>query len=292
MSELEAAGRARRARRGGAARRRHRPLGARSLRGADRADGPARTAGRAPGGRSTPAAGEPVRCNATLVAGEPAAVGRGRPALGRRGLLHLQAQARGRRRRRPGAGRARGGRAGGADPGRCQRRLGRGRRPSGPLRELEHSTSSWPSSRWRRWRRRPSWRRRPRSRSPATRASRAAATPSARSRSAPAIWPGSSSPRSAAGGGDRDRRGAAVLRLQRPRRPGWDRGGGAGSADAARGSAGRQPRTSPTASRPSASSPRRRRGRVRAARRDAAPAPRPRPRRRDRRARRCDAHRL
>ena len=37
-----------------------------------------------------------------------------------------------------------------------------------------------------------------------------------------------------AGGGDRDRRGAAVLPLQRPRRPGRDRGGGAARADAER----------------------------------------------------------
>ena len=49
------------------------PLGAGSLRGADRADGPARATGGGRG-RSVPATGEPVRCNATLVAGEPAAV--------------------------------------------------------------------------------------------------------------------------------------------------------------------------------------------------------------------------
>ena len=37
--------------------------------------------------------------------------------------------------------------------------------------------------------------------------------------------------------GDRDRRGAPLLRLQRPRRPGRDRRGGAGRADAARDAA-------------------------------------------------------
>ena len=59
------------------------------------------------------------------------------------------------------------------------------------------------------------------------------------------------------GGGDRDRRGAAVLPLQRPRRPGRDRRRGAGGADAGRRTLPPAPPTSPTAWRPSASSPRR-----------------------------------
>ena len=91
----------------------------------------------AAGGPSAPAAGEPVALQRD--AGRRRAGGgrRGRAALGRRGLLHLQAEARRRRRRRPGAGGARGGRAGGADPGRRQRGLGRWRRRSGRWRELE-----------------------------------------------------------------------------------------------------------------------------------------------------------
>ena len=94
-----------------------------------------------------------------------------------------------------------------------------------------------------------------RSRSPATRASRAAPTRSGRSRPAPARWPGQALQGRRPGGGDRDRRGPALLSLQRARRPGRDRRRRAGGADPARGD---RPdgSTSPTASPPSASSPR------------------------------------
>ena len=105
-----------------------------------RAHGAARPARRERARRPGPprqAKREPVECNATLVAGEPAAVAADAAALGRGRLLDLQAEARSRRRRRPGAGRARGSRAGGANPRRRQRAPGTSETAKRTLAELE-----------------------------------------------------------------------------------------------------------------------------------------------------------
>ena len=86
-----------------------------------------------------------------------------------------------------------------------------------------------------------------------------------------------------AGAGDRDRRSAPVLSLERPRGPGRDRGGRARRAGAA--ASGR--RTTPARARPRDRAPFAETigaVRVRAARRAAAPPRRARPRRRDRRS--------
>ena len=209
---------------------------------------------------------------------------RRRATLGGRGLLDLQAEARRRRRRRRRSG-------------RCARRSARGRGSA--------STPTAPGT----WRPRSGPRRaraardrarraaggdagggggagarRPRSRSPATRASRAATTPSApRATGACAADRDQALQGGRARGGDRDRRDPPRLPLQRSRRPGRDRRRGAGRGRRCEAWPATATGRSPTASPPSASSPRRRRGRVRAARRHAAPARRPGPRGRDRR---------
>ena len=102
----------------------------------------------------------PVRCNATLSAGEPGEVAAEALALGRGGLLLVQAEARGGRRPRPGAGGPRSGRARRPDQGRRQRRLGRRDGEADARATSRSSTSSSPSS--------PSPAPRRRSRSPAS----------------------------------------------------------------------------------------------------------------------------
>ena len=75
---------------------------------------------------------EPVRCNATLPAGEPSAVAAAAPRLGGARVRDVQAQARAPAATSSRSGRARGGRARRAHPGRRQRRLRRrgGDRPA------------------------------------------------------------------------------------------------------------------------------------------------------------------
>ena len=124
-----------------------------------------------------------ARCNATLVAGEPAAVAADAERWAAAGFTHLQAEARARA-------------TTSARCGRCGRRStrwrgsgstptapGASRRRSGSWRRSSRSTSSWSSSRWRRWWSWRSSRRRPRSRSPPTRASRPRPTPNGRASS-------------------------------------------------------------------------------------------------------------
>ena len=77
---------------------------------------------------SAPRAAEPVRCNATLSAGEPVAVAAQAEAWAERGLRDLQAEGRRAGRRRAGGGGARRGRGRGADQGRRQRGLDRRRK--------------------------------------------------------------------------------------------------------------------------------------------------------------------
>ena len=96
----------------------------------------------------------PVRCNATLAAGEPGDCRERVARLGGGRVLHVQAEARNRGRSRPGAGRPRRGRAERQDPGRRQRRLGRRDGRSGRSQGWRSSTSSSPSSRSRAPRRR------------------------------------------------------------------------------------------------------------------------------------------
>ena len=138
--------------------------------------------------RAPNATRQPVQCNATLVAGEPAAVAADARALGRGGFATFKLKL--------GAGDdvgqvrrgARGARAGGADPGRRQRRLGPGdgEADAAELEPLEIELAEQPVATLEE---RPSWPARPRSRSPATRASRRARMPSGRCEPAPATWP-------------------------------------------------------------------------------------------------------
>ena len=268
-----AAERARSARRGAAAQRCRRPLGAGPLRRADRADRPAGASGprRKP---SSPARRDRSRAMRRWSRASRRR-SRRRRALGRGGLLHLQAEARHRRRRRPGAGGARGGRPGARirvdanaawDVETAKRTLGEMEPLDVELAEQPVATLEGAAE----------VARRPRSRSPATRASRAAPMPSGRSRSGACALTGIKL--SKVGGpeaGDRDRRGPARLRLQRPRRPGRDRRGRAGGRRRCARAAGGRPRPRP---RPRDAAPLRldrRLGRVRAARRHAAPASRP-----------------
>ncbi len=75
-----------------------------------------------------PASSRPVPCNATLVAGEPAQVAADAARWAADGFSTFKLKLGSRRRRRAGARGARGDRAGGAHPGRRERRLGRGDR--------------------------------------------------------------------------------------------------------------------------------------------------------------------
>ena len=139
--------------------------------------------------RPRPAAGELLGADRTP---EPVAVqrdagrrraggGRGRGgALGRATASHLQAEARTPATTSGRSRGARGGRAARRGSGSTRTRPGTSRRRSGCCGAGAATRSSWPSSRWRRWRSWPRWRLRPRSRSPATRASRLAPTPSGR----------------------------------------------------------------------------------------------------------------
>ena len=109
-----------------------------------------------------------ARCNATLIAGEPAAVAADAEALGLGRVTTFKLKLGAGRRRRRCAPCARD-RPDGADPRRRQRRLER-REAKRVLTAIEPSTSSSPSSRRRRC---TSWRKvaaRARSRSPPTRA--------------------------------------------------------------------------------------------------------------------------
>ena len=271
----------------GAARRARDSLDEAALRGDAARPLPARPAARrSPRCSTCAAAGPPPRDRtgpAQAAAGRAAtrrwspASRRGRRrggALGRGRLLDLQAEARRRRRLRPGARRARGGRAARRGSGSTPTPPGTWRRRSGRSPPWSRSRSSSPSSRWRRWRRRRRWRQRPRSRSPATRASRAAPTPSGPYRIGACALTGREALQGRrAGGGDRDRRGAARPTSpapstgrsgsRRPRR--WRRRWARRAGDE-----GARPRP-----RPRHPAPLRldhRLGRVRAARRDAPPA--------------------
>ena len=252
-----AARRARRAGRGGPARRRRQPLGPGPLRGADRAARPARDGGRRREGARAPAASEPVRCNATLVAGEPAAVADDALRWAAEGFSTFKLKLGRRRRRRPGAGGARGGRPRGADPGRRQRAPGTWTTRSGrcgELEELDIELAEQPVA----------------TLEEAAEVAAATSIPIAGDESIESrgdaeravatrrLRPDRSQALQGrrAGGGDRDRRGAPFLHLQRPRRPGRDRRRGPGGADAERDQRRTAASTSPTASRPSASSPR------------------------------------
>ena len=219
-------------------------------------------------------AGAPVRCNATLIGRRPGRVAADAERWAARGFSHLQAQARrGRRRRRRCAAvrEALGPRARiRVDAnGAWDRR----RRRNATLAEIEPSRSSWPSSRWRRWRRRwsvagvdldPARRRRER---------RDAGTPSAR-----VAIGGLSADRvklSKVGGPEaalRDRRDAPRLPLERARRPGRDRRRRARRPSELAASARRRPRTRPRPRHPAPLRRDDRRGRVRARRRPAPPA--------------------
>ena len=228
---------------------------------------------------AAPAAGRRrrCRCNATLVAGEPAAVAADALRWAEDGFATFKLKL--------GAGddveQVRAVREalgpGGADPGRRQRRLGRGDREADARRARAARTSSWPSSRSRRSRgggrgrrrdldpaRRRRERREPRrgragGRDGRLRADRGQALQGRRP-----------------GGGDRDRRGAPRLRLQRARRPGRHRRRGAGRrrrCASAGGEDGARPRPRPRHPAPLRRDDRR--GRVRAARRLLHPPPAP-----------------
>ena len=177
-----------------------------------------------------------------------------RSALGRRGLLDLQAEARHRRRRRPGAGGARSGRPGGPDPGRRQRGLGcrDGQRTLGELEELDIELAEQPVATLEEAAEVAAATSIPiagdesiESRADAERASRSGLRPDR----------GEALQGRRAGGGDRDRRGAAAYISSALDGP----VGIAAAAQVAQTLArrsGRGASTSPTASRPSASSPR------------------------------------
>ena len=179
-------------------------------------------------------------CNATLVAGEPAAVAADARRWAAEGFTTFKLKLGGRRRRRPGAGGARGARARGADPGRRQRRLGRWTRRSATLAELEPfeiELAEQPVADDRGGGRArgidldPARRRREH-RDAARRGAGCAhgRLPPDRDQ---ALQGRRDRP-----GGDRDRRDPARLRLERARRPGRDRRRGAGRADAAADAAG------------------------------------------------------
>ena len=144
-----AAGRVVGAGRGEPDRRHRQPLRPRPLRGADGADGPAGAAGRRRGTLLGGAGGagavqrDPGR-------GRAGGGRRGRPALGRRRLLDLQAEAGSRRRPSPRCERCatRWDRRHGS--GSTPTRPGTWRRQSGRCASSSRSTSSSPSSRWRR----------------------------------------------------------------------------------------------------------------------------------------------
>ena len=206
-----------------------------------------------------------------------------------RGRVHdLQAEARRRRGRRrrcgPCARRSGPRRRSGSTPTRPG--TWRPRKRSSP--RSSRSGSSSPSSRWRRWSGRPSWPRRPRSRSPATRASRRREDALRAARTGAFRLTGIKlSKVGGLGPGARDRRGTCP-----PTSPARStaRSGSPPAAQVAPTSCARCPgrRAASVAhglatQRLFASTDRL--GRVRAARRHAPPARRPRPRRRDRRGR-------
>ena len=190
---------------------------------------------------ATAAAHAPVPCNATLIAGRAGSGRRRRAALGEDGFTTFKLKL--------GAGDDVGaGRAvreavgpGGADPGRRQRRLGPWRRRSAILAELEPLGDRARRAAGRdAGARRPSWRRATSIPLAGDESVETAPTPSGPSRPGACRLTGIKL--SKVGGPEaamRDRRGAARLRLQRPRRPGRDRARRRGRPDAAR-RAGRQ----------------------------------------------------